>query len=120
MSNQKKKLARRQRIKMGIRSTIKGTPEKPRLTVFRSNKEIYAQIIDDIKGETLISASSLQSDINKEGKTNKEIASLIGKQIGERAKAAKITKVVFDRNGFLYHGSIQALADGARESGLEF
>lgn len=122
MNKLKKKGARRQRIKMGIRSSIKGTPEKPRLTVYRSNKEIYAQIIDDIKGHTLVSASSLQPAINKEGQGRKEIATSVGKTLAKKAKDTNITKVVFDRNGFLYHGIIKALADGAREgeNGLKF
>jgi large subunit ribosomal protein L18 len=111
------KLERRTRIKKRIRKIISGSADTPRLSVYRSNKEIYAQIIDDERGVTLISASSL----NDKEKSNKiEQAASIGKKIGQIAITAGITKVVFDRNGYLYHGRVKALADAAREAGLKF
>ncbi len=110
---------RRLKIKMRIRKKVFGTQEKPRLTVFRSNKEIYAQIINDDNGRTLISASSLDKGFDKQG-TKSEIASIVGKNIAEKAKIAGITTVVFDRNGYLYHGRVKALAEAARENGLKF
>ena len=116
----KKKRHRRIRIKLGIRRKISGTPVIPRLTVFRSNSEIYAQLIDDIKGSTIIAASSMQKGFNKKGKTKIEVAKLVGKQLAEEASKANITSVVFDRNGYLYHGRVKSLAEGAREGGLIF
>jgi len=116
----KKKSNRRTRIKLGIRKKISGTTEKPRLTVFRSNKEIYAQLIDDIKGTTLVSASSMQKGFDKKGKTKIEIAKIVGKTLAEEAIKTNITAVVFDRNGYLYHGRVKSLAEGAREGGLIF
>jgi len=112
-----KKIARRTKIKTGIRSRVFGTPEKPRLSVFRSNKEIYAQIIDDVHGKTLAFASSkkMTEKVNKSEK-----AALVGKAIAEKAVAAGLSSVVFDRNGYLYHGRVKSLADGAREGGLKF
>ena len=101
-----------------IRSKLHGTPERPRLSVFRSNTNIYAQIIDDVNGVTLVSASSLK-DVKK-GAGNVEGAKAVGKLSAERAKDKKITSVVFDRSGYLYHGRVKALADAAREAGLEF
>lgn len=101
-----------------VRSTIVGTPEVPRLCVFRSNKNISCQIIDDENGITLVSASSLSLKLKNGG--NVEAASEVGKKIAELAKKAKITKVVFDRGGYLYHGRVEALANAARENGLEF
>jgi large subunit ribosomal protein L18 len=113
------KLNRRARIKKRIRKNISGTNSRPRLTVFRSNKQIYAQVIDDIKGVTLVSAASLKDDSTQ--KVSKlEQAKLIGKQIAEKASEAGIVEVVFDRNGYLFHGRVKALADSARESGLKF
>ncbi len=109
--------------KKRVRKKVKGTPERPRLTVFRSAKNIYAQIIDDITFSTIVEASSVSSDIRPtvEGKGgNREGASIIGKHIAERALAKGIKKVVFDRNGFLYHGRVKSLAEAARENGLEF
>ena len=105
----------RQRVKHVIRKKISGTSERPRLAVFRSNKEIYAQIIDDVAGNTLASASS--SDAKG---TKTEQATVVGKLIAETAKKAGIDTVVFDRGGFLYHGRVKALADSAREAGLKF
>jgi large subunit ribosomal protein L18 len=112
-----KKELRRTRVKKGIRGRIKGTTQKPRLSVFRSNKAIYAQIIDDINGKTLVSASS-RAITEKFCKV--ELSTLVGKEIAQKAIASGISEVVFDRNGYLYHGRIKSLADGAREGGLKF
>jgi large subunit ribosomal protein L18 len=103
-----------------IRAEISGTALRPRLNVFRSNANITAQIIDDEKGVTLVSASTLEKDLKIKNGGNIEAAKLIGEEIAKRAKKAKITKVVFDRGGYLYHGRVQALAEAARENGLEF
>ena len=103
-----------------VRSKVFGTSEVPRLCVFRSNKEIYAQIIDDESRTTICSASSLEKDLKIKNGSNVEAAKVVGKSIAEKAKKAKITKVVFDRGGYLYHGRVQALAEAARENGLEF
>lgn len=105
-----------------IRSRLSGTPEKPRLAVFRSNNHMYAQVIDDVAGNTIVSASTLQADV-KEGleKTNNvEAAAKLGEVIAKRALDNGITKVVFDRGGYIYQGKVKALADAAREAGLEF
>ena len=113
------KSKRRERIKRRVRKTVSGTAKRPRLTVFRSNKQIYAQLIDDVSGVTLASAESVKEEAAQ--KINKtEQAKLIGKKIAENASKAGITDVVFDRNGYLYHGRVKALADSARESGLKF
>jgi len=109
---------RRQRIRFRIRKIVSGTAAKPRLSVFRSNKEIYAQLIDDVSGATLLAASSREKGVNKG--TNVEIASAVGKLIAEKAVAAGIDTVTFDRGGYLYHGRIQSLAEGARSAGLKF
>jgi large subunit ribosomal protein L18 len=115
------KKERRFRIKKRIRKTVSGTKEKPRLSVFRSNRHIYAQFIDDIEGKTLLSISSLNKEIaEKKNITKTEQAKLVGKLTAEKSKAAKISSIVFDRNGYLYHGRVKALADSARESGLKF
>lgn len=115
----RKKLSRRDRIKKGIRKRLTGSEERPRLSVFRSNKGIYAQIINDVDGNTIASASSLSKEFS--GKGNKVEQSLaVGKLVAEKAVAAGITKVVFDRNGYLYHGRVKSLAEGAREGGLVF
>ena len=111
------KIARRLKIKASIRTKVSGTAERPRLTVFRSNSQIYAQVIDDTKGVTLASASSLGI---KDKMTTSEKAALVGKAIAEAAKKAGVNEVVFDRNGYLYHGRVQSLADAAREAGLQF
>ena len=103
-----------------IRTNITGTSTTPRLCVYRSNKEIYAQIIDDETRTTLVSASSLDKELKLSNGSNIEAAKVVGKAIAEKAKKAKITKVVFDRGGYLYHGRVKALADAARENGLEF
>ncbi|HPJ51495.1 MAG TPA: 50S ribosomal protein L18 [Flavobacteriales bacterium] len=111
--------ARRAKIKVRVRRKVQGTPERPRLSVYRSNKGIYAQIIDDENGRTLASASSLKDKLaNEVAKT--EQARIVGQAIAEKAKAAGIASVVFDRNGYLYHGRVKALADAAREGGLQF
>lgn len=102
-----------------VRAVISGTPERPRLCVFRSTTNIYAQIIDDVAGKTLISASSLEKDFTEYG-GNKTAARKIGKLIAQRAKDAGITSVVFDRGGYVYHGRVKEVAEGAREGGLEF
>ncbi|HHT38451.1 MAG TPA: 50S ribosomal protein L18 [Mollicutes bacterium] len=103
-----------------IRKNVNGTSLVPRLNVFRSNKNIFAQIIDDEKGITLVSASSLDKDLNIQNGSNLESAKLVGASIAKKAKEAKISKVVFDRGGYLYHGRVKALAEAARENGLEF
>lgn len=111
----------RLRRKKHIRKKVHGTPERPRLCIFRSDKHIYCQIIDDERGHTLASASSLEEafDASADG-GNKDGAKLVGQLIAQRAKEANVTQVVFDRNGFLYHGRVAALADAAREAGLSF
>jgi large subunit ribosomal protein L18 len=117
MSNLKSN--RRARIKKRIRKNISGTSTRPRLSVFRSNKQIYAQVIDDVKGVTITSASSnVKDSTQKVNKTDQAI--LIGKEIAENASKAGIKEVVFDRNGYLYHGRVKALAESARENGLKF
>ena len=110
-----------QRVKrhVRVRAKISGTPERPRLNVFRSNANIYAQIIDDINGVTLVSASTLEKDFEG-ARGNAEAAKKVGLKIAERAKDKGITEVVFDRGGYVYHGRVAALAEGAREGGLEF
>lgn len=115
------KKERRIRIKHRIRKKISGTGDEPRMSIFRSNKQIYVQLIDDTQGKTLLSISSKSKDIaEKETKNKTEQAKLVGKIAAEKSKAAGIDKVVFDRNGYLYHGRIKALADAAREGGLKF
>jgi len=113
------KLNRRIKIKRRIRKKVFGTAKLPRLTVFRSNKQIYAQLIDDLTGSTLVSASSFK---NKEAEKGTKInqASVVGKLVADKAKIAGIETIVFDRNGYLYHGRVKALADSAREGGLKF
>ena len=111
---------RRERIRFRIRKTIGGTAQRPRLAIFRSNKEIYAQLIDDVNGTTITAASSRDKDIDT-SKTNKtEAAKLVGKAIAEKAQKAGVESVSFDRGGYLYHGRVKSLADGAREGGLKF
>jgi len=109
---------RRKRIKKRIHKKVEGTSERPRLVVFRSLRGIYAQLVDDSSSKTICSVSSLSKDIKKGNKT--ETAKLVGKNLAEKAKTLKIEQVVFDRNGFLYHGRVKAVADGAREAGLKF
>jgi len=120
-----KKLTRRERRlirQRRVRKKIRGTPERPRLCVYRSLKHIYAQVIDDSRGYTLVSASTLSPELKGKLKRTKDInaAREVGKLIGEKCKEKGITRVVFDRNGFLYHGRVKAFAEGAREAGLEF
>ena len=118
----KEKQKRLDRRKFGIRKTLFGTPERPRLSVYRSDKHIYAQLIDDYAGKTLASAATTATDVRGDLRNggNVEAAKRVGRAIAERAKAAGVTKVVFDRGGFQYHGRVAALADAAREAGLEF
>ncbi|WPR75540.1 50S ribosomal protein L18 [Algoriphagus sp. NG3] len=112
------KNSRRLRIKQGIRRKISGTDSRPRLSVFKSNTGMYAQLIDDLKGQTLAQASS--KELGAKGNTNVSVSKEVGKKLAERAVANGIESVVFDRNGYLYHGKVKALADGAREGGLKF
>jgi large subunit ribosomal protein L18 len=118
MARTNTKLAARIRRHRHIRKRVHGTAERPRMCVFRSAKHIYAQLVDDETGTTLVAASSLGADGVSGG--NREGAALVGKLVAERAKAANIGSVVFDRNGFKYHGRVAALADAAREAGLQF
>ena len=111
--------ARRTRIKSSIRKKVEGTSERPRMSVFRSNKEIYVQFIDDEAGKTLASTSSSDKGISAKG-SKVDLATEVGKKAAEVAIAAGIAQVVFDRNGYLYHGRVKALAEGAREGGLKF
>ncbi len=111
--------AQRLRRHKRVRAKISGTPERPRLNVFRSEANIYAQVIDDVAGVTLCSVSSLEKGFEGLG-SNCEAAKKVGQTVAERAKAKGITTVVFDRGGYVYHGRVQALAEGAREGGLEF
>ncbi len=117
------KIQRRARIKMRVRKVVSGTADRPRLTVFRSNKHIYAQLVDDNKGVTLAQASSFDKEIaaqiTKE-MDKKAQSAVVGKAIAQRAVAAGISEAAFDRNGYLYHGRVQSLADAAREGGLKF
>jgi len=116
-----RKQYRRYRIKMRIRNSITpGTAERPRLSIFRSNKGIYAQLIDDAEGKTLVSASSREKGIADKNVPKIEQAKMVGQSIAEKAKAAGIEAVIFDRNGYLYHGRIKSLAEAAREGGLKF
>jgi len=113
------KLEKRIRIKRRVRGKISGSSELPRLSVYKSNKEIYAQLIDDKSGKTLVAASSREKNVDAKG-TKIEISAAVGKAIAAKAVAAGIENIVFDRNGFVYHGRVKALADGAREGGLKF
>ena len=113
------KLNRRAKIKRRIRKKISGTSMVPRLSVFRSNKQIYAQVIDDVTGKTLVSASSYNNKA-AEKKNKSDQAAVVGKEVAEKAVKAGIESVVFDRNGYLYHGRVKSLADSAREGGLKF
>ena len=116
----KTKTIKRNKIKKRIRKVVFGTSEKPRMTVFRSNKAIYAQVIDDKDEKTLVSASSYDKDIKLASNNKTEVAKQVGVSIGTKAVKAGIKSVSFDRNGYLYHGRVKALADSARESGLKF
>lgn len=114
------KALRKQRIKYTIRKKVSGTAQKPRLSVFRSNTEIYAQMIDDVSGVTLASASSREKDIVAQKVTKTEKSKLVGLAVAQKAIALGLTTCVFDRGGFLYHGRVKAVAEGAREGGLQF
>lgn len=118
--NPKAKTARRQNIRYGIRKKISGVVSKPRLSVFRSNTEIYVQLIDDVNGQTLASASSKDKSIAAQKITKSEKSKLVGATIANKAAELGLKDVVFDRGGYLYHGRVKALADGAREGGLKF
>lgn len=120
MISQISKNASRQKRHLRLRQTLSGTAAKPRLCVFRSNKEIYAQIIDDVEGKTLVSASSLDKELALTNGSNIDAATAVGTLIANRAKAKNIEVVVFDRGGYLYHGRVKALADAARAAGLNF
>ena len=115
------KSARRNRIHLRIRKTIQGTAKKPRLSIYRSNKEIYAQIIDDLTGKTITSASSRDKEVVDAKSDNKtDEAQLVGRLIGDRAKKLGVSIIGFDRSGYLYHGRVKSLAEGARQAGLNF
>ena len=114
------KVLRRKRIKYSVRSKISGTAQKPRLSVLRSNTDIYAQLIDDVKGNTIASASSRDKDIAAQAGTRIEKSKLVGAAIARKAVELGLKEVVFDRSGYLYHGRVKSLADGAREGGLQF
>ncbi len=119
----KSQLDPRRRRHLRVRAKISGTAQRPRLNVFRSSAHIYAQVIDDVERVTLVAASDIEADVAQsieDGATKTDKAKIVGKLIGERAKDAGITTVVFDRGGYKYHGRVKALADGAREAGLEF
>ena len=113
------KADRRQRIKYRIRKRLSGSGERPRMTVYRSNKQIYVQLVDDVSGQTLVSASSKEKEIASQKVNKIDQAKLVGKRLAEKAKEKGIESVVFDRNGYLYHGRVKNLADAARESGLK-
>jgi large subunit ribosomal protein L18 len=116
----KSKEQRRKKIRGRIRGRLQGTTARPRLSVFRSNKDIYAQIIDDSNGKTICAASSREKAIAEIKETKVTVASVVGKKLAEKALAAGVSAVVFDRGGYLYHGRVKSLAEGAREGGLQF
>lgn len=111
---------RRDRIRFRIRKTVSGTDQRPRLAVFRSNKEIYAQLIDDVNGKTITAASSRDKGIDASKENKVEAAKLVGKAIAEKAQKEGVESISFDRGGYLYHGRVKSLAEGAREGGLKF
>jgi large subunit ribosomal protein L18 len=117
-----RKTAARERRHLRVRGKVEGTAQRPRLNIFRSLDNIYAQVIDDVAGHTLVSASTVDKEAAKQvqGKNKVEAAKIVGKLLGERAKSKGIDQVVFDRGGYRYHGRVAALAEGAREAGLEF
>lgn len=119
MKVKNRKEYRRLKIKRRIRKVVNGSANRPRMSVYRSNKQIYVQLIDDLKGHTVLAASSTDESIASQKVTKIEQAALVGKLIAEKAKEAGITEAVFDRNGYLYHGRVKSLADGAREGGLK-
>lgn len=114
------KVQKRLRIKKRIRKVVSGTESRPRLAVFRSNKEIYAQVVNDVTGTTIAAASSRDKDINSTKGTKTEVASLVGKAIAEKALKAGVENIAFDRGGYQYHGRVKSLAEAAREGGLKF
>jgi large subunit ribosomal protein L18 len=118
--NTKVKSARRQRIRFGIRQKVAGTAQKPRLSVFRSNSDIYAQLIDDSNGATIAASSTKDKDIKAQSGTKSEKSKLVGAAIARKAVDLGVKEVVFDRGGYLYHGRVKSVADGAREGGLQF
>ncbi|NNF56713.1 MAG: 50S ribosomal protein L18 [Rhodothermaceae bacterium] len=118
MAKTARSVTQRARIRRRIRGKVQGTAERPRLSVFRSNKYIYAQVIDDLNGRTLAQANSREADLSGDSKV--ETSKAVGQRLAERAKAAGIDAVVFDRGGYRYHGNVRALAEGAREGGLQF
>lgn len=118
--SQDQKVIRRQKLRWRIRAKVSGTAQKPRLSVFRSNTDIYAQLIDDTTGTTLASANSRQKDVAAVGGNKTEKSMNVGKDLAQKATALGITTCVFDRGGYLYHGRVKAVADGAREGGLKF
>lgn len=118
--NGKVKTARRQRIRYNIRKNVSGTSSKPRLSVFRSNADIYAQLIDDVQGATIAAASTKDKDIQAQKGTKIEKSKLVGEAIARKAVELGVKEVVFDRSGYLYHGRVKSVADGAREAGLQF
>ena len=122
MAENNKKVAGRLRRKRSIRKRIFGTADRPRLSVFRSCMHMYAQVIDDDTGQTLAAASTMSPEIreSRTGKKKSELAALVGALVAQKCQASNITRVVFDRNGFIYHGRVKAVADGAREGGLQF
>ncbi|GMV27306.1 MAG: 50S ribosomal protein L18 [Phycisphaerae bacterium] len=121
MDKQTTKAVRRTRRRIGIRKRVAGTPDRPRLAVYKSLMHIHAQVIDDLAGKTLASASSTEKDIKSGGKTgNSASAAAVGSKLAERARAAGVSDVVFDRGGFKYHGRVKALGDAARKAGLKF
>jgi large subunit ribosomal protein L18 len=122
MSSEKGREAARRRRQRRVRANVSGTPERPRLNVYRSLVHIYAQVIDDASGQTLVSASTNDVELRPQmaGKKKAEQAKLVGQAVAQRAKAKGVTQVTFDRGGYRYHGRVKALADGAREGGLEF
>lgn len=123
MNQEERNRKRRQRIRHQIRKKISGTAEKPRMVVYRSAKHIYAQLIDDLNGKTLVTVSSRSKDVEGkagESKGKMELCKIVGKLTAEKAVSQNISAVVFDRNGFLYHGRVKAVAEGAREGGLKF
>jgi large subunit ribosomal protein L18 len=114
------KVAGRKRRHHRVRKNVRGTAARPRLAVFRSNKHVYAQVIDDVEGRTIASASTMETDVKTGATATVDAAKSVGTRVGERAKAAGVSAVVFDRGGFRYHGRVAGVADGAREAGLEF
>lgn len=120
MNTNVQKWQRRDRRRKGIRKTLRGTPDRPRLAVFRSPRHIYVQVIDDLAGRTLAAASSTDSELKTASGGNVAAATAVGRAVAERARKAGVNQVVFDRGGYIYHGRVKALADGAREGGLKF